>query len=176
MLQVTKAIASLMIVLQLVAMPNAAAANSTKSGKQIACANPTATGMPKRNSYVAPGNIALQQTGMKQLPQTRLDSFVAESGYNDKIYGGENCIYSKGFTQEHRIERGIVGDRAQGLTTGHGSVLPSAWGKDEYIAQEPNAGWSNSGAATQEESLPAVSEDPQDGDNPWQDTTADSKY
>jgi hypothetical protein len=168
-LQTTKVIAALLMAVQVMAMPGADAANLSQ-GKQTAAAGKTVCSMPYCNTYSAPGNLALQQAGQKQLPTTRLDSFVAESGYNDKIYGGENCIYD-GFTQEHRIERGIVGERAKGLTTNHGSVLPSAWGKDEFIAQEADAGWSMSGAETQELSLPAVSEDPEVADQPWQDAS-----
>jgi len=37
-----------------------------------------------------------------------------------------------------------VGQRDAGLTTGHGSYMPSAWGADEFIA--PPGEWSQSGS------------------------------
>lgn len=37
-----------------------------------------------------------------------------------------------GFDASHRINAGITGINAQGLTTGHGSYLPDAWGRDEF--------------------------------------------
>src|SRR5208337_1351175 len=39
-----------------------------------------------------------------------------------------------GFTQASRINTGITGARDAGLTTGHGSYMPNAWGADEFLA------------------------------------------
>ena len=91
-----------------------------------------ATGMPIPGTYIAPANLALQtQYGMfgnPVLPVTNLDSFVAQSGYNDLIYGDEGVDdippYFT-FDESHRIERGI---NQAGLTTGHASDTPEAWG------------------------------------------------
>ncbi len=73
------------------------------------------------------------------LPETTLDSFVLQAkGDADAIYGDEGTVGlppfgEPGFTRDHRIKRGITGDRSTGLTTGHGSVLPAAWGGDEFV-------------------------------------------
>lgn len=76
------------------------------------------------------------RTGRNGLPVTSLDSFVLNAGgAADQIYGDEG---SEGpppfeeFTAGHRIQAGIQGN-ARGLTTGHGSYLPCAWGGDEYV-------------------------------------------
>jgi hypothetical protein len=63
------------------------------------------------------------------LPPTTTDSFVNNAaGSAELIYGDEGTdglppYY--GFTPEHYIGSGIY---SIGLTTGHGSLLPSAWG------------------------------------------------
>lgn len=86
--------------------------------------------------------------GMRNgLPPTNMDSFVYESGGKAwHIYGDEG-VYSippfMEFTKEHRIEAGINGRRRRGLTTGHGSHLPDAWGGDEFV---DGPEWSDSGA------------------------------
>lgn len=64
-----------------------------------------------------------------QLPPTRLSSFVADSGFDDKIYGLEgetdvNPAWASGFQAENTIGAGIVEPY---LSTGHASPLPSAW-------------------------------------------------
>ncbi len=87
-------------------------------------------------------------TGMRNgLPPTSMDSFVLNAGsHKEHIYGdeGANGIPPYfGFNHVHRINTGIEGDRDTGLTTGHGSYLPEAWGADEYIA--PPGEWSQSG-------------------------------
>lgn len=78
--------------------------------------------------------------GRNGLPQTSLDSFVLNAGgMAEQIYGDEGASGLppyEGFTQGHRINAGIVGPRAAGLTTGHGSVLPNAWGGDEFTGAE----------------------------------------
>ena len=78
----------------------------------------------------------------------RLDGFAREAkGHAEHIYGdeGTNGIPPYfGFSHPHRINTGINDDRDAGLTTGHGSYMPEAWGADEFIA--PPGEWSNSGA------------------------------
>lgn len=86
-----------------------------------------ATSAPMRGSYRAPGNFTLKwQTRFGQnLPPTRLDSFVKESGYADDIYGDEGTDGPPPLNNFRYIESGIKSD---GLTTDHRSQLPSAWG------------------------------------------------
>jgi hypothetical protein len=80
------------------------------------------------------------------LPPTRTDSFVKEAkGHATHIYGDEGVNGPPpymGFSRVHRINTGIMDDRDKGLTTGHGSYLPEAWGADEYTGNE----WSQSGS------------------------------
>jgi hypothetical protein len=71
------------------------------------------------------------------LPATNMDSFVYQAGGSaELIYGDEGVDdippYFE-FTKEHRIAAGITGQRSAGLTTGHGSYLPDAWGGDEWV-------------------------------------------
>lgn len=74
------------------------------------------------------------------LPPCRLDSFVLNAaGAADLIYGDEGTDGPppfEEFTAEHRIDAGIFGDTKKGLTTGHRSHLPSAWGNDEFLGAE----------------------------------------
>jgi hypothetical protein len=84
------------------------------------------------------------------LPPTKLDSFVHHAvlaGHGEHIYGDEG-VYGPppymGFNVVHRINTGIIAERDEGLTTGHGSYLPDAWGSDEFL-RAPGA-WSQSGA------------------------------
>lgn len=69
------------------------------------------------------------------LPPTSLDSFVLNAGgMSEQIYGDEGSDGLPpyfGFDQGHRIQAGIMGQRAEGLTTGHASALPEAWGYPE---------------------------------------------
>lgn len=81
------------------------------------------------------------------LPPTRMDSFVSHAGaHAEHIYGDEGADglppYN-GYSTVHRINTGIMGDRDQGLTTGHGSYMPDAVGADEFLA--PPGEWSQSG-------------------------------
>lgn len=89
--------------------------------------------------------------GRNGLPPTRLDSFVSEAQGNAwLIYGDEGTTSIPPFmefTQGHRIERGINGPRAAGLTTSHGSMLPPAWGGDEYVDTE---GFTQAGSPSQQ--------------------------
>ncbi len=80
------------------------------------------------------------------LPPTQMDSFVRQAAGNaENIYGDEGhegpppFMY---FEYENRINSGIFDIRDKGLTTGHGSYMPSAWGRDEFLGAE----WSQSGA------------------------------
>jgi hypothetical protein len=93
------------------------------------------------------------------LPPTSMDSFVYEAGGNaDAIYGDESTVIGNGtyslppgvsptpitgFEKNDRIDAGIMGTRAAGLTTGHGSYLPDAAGRDEFL--NGPAEFSNSG-------------------------------
>jgi len=83
------------------------------------------------------------------LPPCNLDSFVYQAGaQRDMIYGDEGTTSYPplfGFTQASRINAGITGINDAGLTTGHGSKMPDAWGADEFIAP-PNGEWNLSGA------------------------------
>ncbi len=67
--------------------------------------------------------------GRGGLPPTVLDSFVRTAGGSaDQIYGDEGSDGPPPFStfdSSHRIERGI---HSGGLTTGHQSGLPEAWG------------------------------------------------
>jgi hypothetical protein len=66
------------------------------------------------------------------LPPTVMDSFVYNAaGSADLIYGDEGTTSIPPFfefTEEHRINAGIT---SGGLTTGHASALPEAWGWPE---------------------------------------------
>lgn len=91
-------------------------------------------------------------TGNNGLPITSTDGFVENAGADaEPIFGGEGGngrpVY-EGFDPSHRIERGIHGDRADGLTTGHGSPLPSASGGDEFVKPEPFSQVGSSGGGT----------------------------
>jgi hypothetical protein len=79
------------------------------------------------------------------LPPTTMDSFVFQAGgMADMIYGDEGDIDIPpldSFTKASRINAGIFGQRDAGITTGHGSFLPDAWGGDEWTGNE----WDMSG-------------------------------
>lgn len=106
---------------------------------------PQATAMvPTMSGQLAP---RFGSRGRNGLPVTSLDSFVKNAGgYAEQIYGdegSEGLPQIKKFKAENRINYGIVGDRARGLTTGHGSVLPCAWGADRKTG---GTEWSMSGS------------------------------
>jgi hypothetical protein len=68
--------------------------------------------------------------GLIVLPPTQLSSFVLDSGMNDAIYGDEGTDGAppyEGFDESHRLINGMLGTDI-GLTTGHPSDAPSAWG------------------------------------------------
>lgn len=81
------------------------------------------------------------------LPPTTLDSFVYEAGgHAEHIYGDEGVNGLPpymGFGKAHRINAGIMDQRDAGLTTGHGSFMPDATGKDEILAAPGE--WGRSG-------------------------------
>lgn len=93
-------------------------------------------------------NPADAQAVRNGLPPTSMDSFVRNAGaHAEAIYGDEGkdgIPEYEHFTQAHRINTGIVGVRDAGLTTGHGSMMPSAWGGDEFSMSGPE--FSQSGA------------------------------
>ncbi len=100
----------------------------TGRGNQGVGANVTSNATSKQiPTYLPPAGFGtLVNQG---LPQTNLDSFVAQAGGQaELIYGDEGTDgpppYFE-FTQDHYINTGI---HDGGLTTGHASGLPSAWG------------------------------------------------
>jgi len=79
------------------------------------------------------------------LPPTRMDSFVKEAKHHAAHIYGDEGTYGlppyMGFGKVHRINTGIMDERDNALTTGHGSFMPDAWGGDEFHQNE----WSQSG-------------------------------
>ncbi len=74
------------------------------------------------------------------LPPTKLDGFVRNAHENaEHIYGDESTAHGPppymSFSEVHRINAGIKDNRDAGLTTGHGSYLPDAWGRDEILGE-----------------------------------------
>jgi len=100
--------------------------DSTWTGKQLASTN----GMGTLNLPLAQ-TVPLDKVfgGGRRLPKTTLDSFVRNAGGSaDQIYGDEGSEGIPpffGFSEGHYIGTGI---QSGGLTTGHRSGLPSAWG------------------------------------------------
>ncbi|MBU6450165.1 MAG: hypothetical protein KGS72_00185 [Cyanobacteria bacterium REEB67] len=87
------------------------------------------------------------------LPPCNMDSFVYQSGMSDAIYGDEGVggpPPMMGFSQGSRIASGLYGQNSAGLTTGHGSYLPDAWGADEFVDNE----WDMTGATTTNHNYP----------------------
>lgn len=107
---------------------------------------------PWKNPDVPPSVFDLARPRQPQpmrngLPPVSMDSFVFEAAENaELIYGDEGVDdippYDE-FTKEHRINNGIFDQRNRGLTTGHGSYLPDAWGGDEWV---DGPEWDMSGA------------------------------
>ncbi|HEY9679885.1 MAG TPA: hypothetical protein V6C76_17915 [Drouetiella sp.] len=89
---------------------------------------------------------AMAQLGGKKLMPTTMDSFVRQAqGNAELIYGDEGHEGPPPFSEfeyMNRINNGIFDTRDKGLTTGHGTELPSAWGRDEFLGAE----WYRSGA------------------------------
>ncbi len=122
-----------------------------------------------------PSTPSQMQQQMNGLPPTCLDSFVDRAGvYANQIYGDEGTgIFAasglaptpglvtnsplaptplEGFNADNRIGYGITFSPDNlGLTTGHGSYLPSAWGADEVMVNSmgmpayPGGEWTQSG-------------------------------
>lgn len=104
-----------------------------QGGTSSAYSNPGASlSVPLAFARAQAGGVARDRRG---LPPTSLDSFVLNAGgMSEMIYGDEGAGGLPpyfGFDQGHRINTGIVGQRAAGLTTGHASALPEAWGWPE---------------------------------------------
>ncbi|MBS2006208.1 MAG: hypothetical protein JST01_04165 [Cyanobacteria bacterium SZAS TMP-1] len=100
------------------------------------------------SSTTAPAFCQQLAANPNGLPPCTMDSFVYEAGaHAEDIYGDEGTAGLPplaGFTKASRINAGIMDTRDQGLTTGHGSMMPDAWGADEFIAP-PNGEWGRSG-------------------------------
>lgn len=118
--------------------PNTTAAAETAYMQQIAYQQQQAQKRAQAQgapviTYGTP-NLPVCQTALMTpggLPQTSLDSFVANAGGNaDQIYGDEGTTDIPpffGFTEGNTIGSGIQGGPGLGLSTGHASGLPSAW-------------------------------------------------
>ncbi|MBS1956035.1 MAG: hypothetical protein JST89_17760 [Cyanobacteria bacterium SZAS-4] len=110
---------------------------------------------------VAPASHAQKARMRNGLAPVTMDSFVRSAGSSaDLIYGDESPSKGRGemnggpppyygFSEAHRIESGIVGQNADGLTTGHGSYMPSAWGRDQFLGAE----WSQSGESKEQKQI-----------------------
>ena len=74
--------------------------------------------------------------GINGLPDTRIGSFVKDSGKSFLIFGneGESLPPINEFEPQSRIQRANLSD---GLSTGHGSMLHPASGGDERVDYEP---------------------------------------
>jgi hypothetical protein len=87
----------------------------------------TTSGATLPGGGVSPGNLAYMTEHKSRiggtLPATKLDSFVAKSGYNDSIYGDEGTFGPPPYSSFNVINNGGLQ-----MTTGHkGKGLPSAW-------------------------------------------------
>ena len=103
-------------------------------------------------SVISPA-LAAESQWRNGLPPTQMDSFVRQAKENAEIiYGDEGTTSIPpyfGFVKGSRINAGIMDERDRGLTTGHGSYMPDAAGRDEFSGQE----WSQSGARGRYEAL-----------------------
>ena len=74
--------------------------------------------------------------GINGLPETKINSFVKQSGYDYLIYSNEGTTLPpiNEFEPVSRIQRGNLSD---GLSTGHGSMLHPGVGGDERVDYEP---------------------------------------
>jgi len=101
------------------------------------------------SSTAAPAFCQQLAANPNGLPPCTMDSFVYEAGaHAEDIYGDEGTNGLPplaSFTKASRINAGIMDTRDRGLTTGHGSLMPDAWGADEFIAP-PNGEWGQSGS------------------------------
>jgi hypothetical protein len=98
---------------------------------------------------LASSSTAPAPTTRNGLPPTNLDSFVRQAQSAAEFIYGDEGVYTpppySGFSKASRINAGIFDTRDAGLTTGHGTKMPDAWGADEFI-MPPNGEWSLSGA------------------------------
>lgn len=146
-----------LISIPLAAVLNIACADDALAGNQAgSLANRssltgTQTRIASRNNTrltLQPARFNLLSSSNNTLPSVSTDSFVKNAGGNaETIYGDEGSQSLPpyyGFDYSHRINAGISGQTDQGLTTGHGSYMPSAWGADEILA--PPGEQSQSGA------------------------------
>ncbi|MBS1954368.1 MAG: hypothetical protein JST89_09280 [Cyanobacteria bacterium SZAS-4] len=104
--------------------------NSSSSQPRTAQPRPRDTGAQRVRLAPATSAILDRTFGrLGFLPPTSMESFVRNSaGAADLIYGDEGTDGPppfEGFDQSHRINSGIY---TPGLTTGHRSALPEAWG------------------------------------------------
>ena len=83
-----------------------------------------ATSAPFQGTYAAPGNFALRQQGRSTLPPTELTSIIRDSGMSFSTYGDEGTNGPPPLSDFTTIDGGLSG----GMTTGHPSDAPSAWG------------------------------------------------
>jgi len=122
------------------AQPVASGSTSAVASDETAAVASGQTNTNNAASRPAPGSTPGIQV-RNGLPPVNTDSFVHEAaGHAELIYGDEGGFSAppfNEFTQEHRIEAGITGVRAQGLTDGKASLLPNAWGGDEFCKPEP---------------------------------------
>jgi hypothetical protein len=91
----------------------------------------------KIGAYVNSSAVS-SSSGMRNgLPAVSMDSFVYEAAeHAEHIYGDEGIDGPppyECFEKLHRINTGILDQRDAGLTTGHGSYLPDAAGRDEFL-------------------------------------------
>jgi hypothetical protein len=90
------------------------------------------------------------------LPPTILDSFVRTSGMSDSIYGDEGSIFPPMAGNFSYISSGFDSNTRQGLTTGHGSLMPSAWGGDEFHGNEHSVSGPNYSSSSLNTTAPAL--------------------
>jgi hypothetical protein len=138
---------SMMAVAMIFAPPCRAqqADSSAAQGDPYHTTNLTYAGAPASSNLTGTQATVTLPTGFGQLanvpgglPETRLDSLVKDSGYSDLIYGDEGTDGPPpyyGFTDEHYIYHGMSADT--GLTTGHATVLPTAWGWTNTMSNGP---------------------------------------
>ncbi len=113
-----------------------------------------------------PGISISTSGGANGLPPCNLDSFVYQAGGQAEYIYGDEGVGTKppisSFTTASRINSGIQGYNDAGLTTGHGSYMPDAWGADEFI-QAPGE-WGPTGAGSGAASIGAPPQMGGDGD------------
>lgn len=105
---------------------------SSSTQNQRSCSLPTGLSSISRTR---------DNAGLSGLPPTTLEGFVKQ---NEEVFGDEGIIRNwwedgrppfDGFDEQHRLAR-VIADPNPDLTTDHTSLLPSAWGKDEFTVGE----------------------------------------